>query len=757
MRKVLLILFIFTLNNVLYFQDLFYESLSISDVVVHAKIESKQSYFGDDGEIYTNNRLRVLKVLKSTNENRVNFMNVVTKGGIIGDIFSYTSHTHQIPVNFDGIFCAKSKYINDNVLYSVKGLKQPMLIVDQNSPKSDKIYGEIHQWLLISDEPFYSEFNGQYEYINPATENLLTSVSLFLEFRNVNVSMDSVDFDIYAKSNAQDVKFSGGDIYMTYDTVAFGTYLDQNNNIETERREVIIDTIYGIEAIDVFSDKVNISIFSDFDTSSFYELSTDFRPLLNCKVSINNIVALASISFDTDLIQGSCFYYDENTNTTVPFENVKTSNDILPFLNPSITSFSPVDVRSGNNEYITIIGNNFGLQDSNSNVYFTNANFVPTSGLPVYSPAFQVDISNWTNNSITVLVPSVAIGGGTAGTGKIIVENGSGRDTSSTNLNVIYSINNIKLPDDITGDTLAGETRVSLAKLSGAADSFGFVWFLDNNIISFDPLVDDIVDDAVDNWRCNTDVSWRLDPTTSNNGSVNIDAVNTIVAEPDSTFDNPVFLAETRYLGRLEACTGTDLIYYFDVDIAIRNDPSRFDFALGNDPIALNKRDFYSVILHELGHALTLGHVFPANKVMFPILPTGLVNRTLGMPAIDAVENVLINSIDSLTSPGSCLSPIGRKICEPNNIYQFGKDENITIYPTVVRDFIQVDFDDALLGYINYEIIDLNGAILKRSFGSFRLSESFSVDVSEIHQRGMYFIRLFNDLNEIATFKFIKL
>ncbi|CAM9997289.1 unnamed protein product, partial [Chrysoparadoxa australica] len=99
----------------------------------------------------------------------------------------------------------------------------------------------------------------------------------------------------------------------------------------------------------------------------------------------------------------------------------------------SITSFSPATITSGTESVLTINGTGFGATQGSSFVGFSNAD---NGGANHISPLASEYIS-WSNTQIQVEVPT------DAGTGTIIVSDGSNTLTSSTDLTVTYAIINV--------------------------------------------------------------------------------------------------------------------------------------------------------------------------------------------------------------------------------------------------------------------------------------------------------------------------
>ena len=84
-----------------------------------------------------------------------------------------------------------------------------------------------------------------------------------------------------------------------------------------------------------------------------------------------------------------------------------------------------------------------------------------------------------------------------------------------------------------------------------------------------------------------------------------------------------------------------------------------------------------------------------------------------------------------------------------NEIYD---DMSIKLYPNPVEDILQISFENYIRKFKMIEVISLSGQIIK----SYKTSEqSFSIDMTGIN-KGLYFIRIYDDNNIKKTFKIIR-
>lgn len=268
----------------------------------------------------------------------------------------------------------------------------------------------------------------------------------------------------------------------------------------------------------------------------------------------------------------------------------------------TITNISPLSVKGGVGETITITGTGFGATG-------------PTSGIKVWTrfannPSQMISHSNsysylsWSDTQIVFKVPS------NAGSGQIWVGSGSSHATSSQSIDVYANVR-----DNLTGNG-ANLLTVSLPALQ--AQGIHFI----PNINFTNPDAIARTQEAMEQWLCESGIDMTLDTATSTSNLNNTtDGLSVIYF--DSSMSSSV-LGVT--LTSLSACSSTGRWYVTDTDLAI-NGNTNFNFTLANT--TASQIDYYSVVLHELGHVRNLDHVLNSGHVMFPSISAGQQNRTL--------------------------------------------------------------------------------------------------------------------------------
>lgn len=116
-----------------------------SSLIVEGKVVSKKAFLGADNNIYTLNTIEVYKVFKGESISQVN---VITKGGVVGDKIQMVTHTLKLNTGDLGVF----NLYNSNVSY----LKTP-------SDKNFKVYSGAQGFYKynIYDDVVINTFTGK--------------------------------------------------------------------------------------------------------------------------------------------------------------------------------------------------------------------------------------------------------------------------------------------------------------------------------------------------------------------------------------------------------------------------------------------------------------------------------------------------------------------------------------------------------------------------------------------------------------------
>lgn len=317
---------------------------------------------------------------------------------------------------------------------------------------------------------------------------------------------------------------------------------------------------------------------------------------------------------------------------------------------PVIDSIRPTAVTAGTRTTLWIHGHGFLAE--RGTVYFPNANLGGGSNLMIGD---STDVQEWSDSLIRIWVPSSGpLPGltGTAGTGRVIVENWDGDSTRSLDtVHVHYGILNGRSTDSVVN---AGISRfVSLFDLDTEVrtDTGGGYTLQFSGPLTQVDSAKAAFRQALRQWRCTTGVNFKMGADTFPSVVEN-DFVN-MVRWDDGTDSLPSGVpALTRIF--FVACNDVSEVGYIvtGIDISFNDGlPWNFD-TTANVPA---KVDFYSVAIHEIGHAHCLRHVVENDEVMDYDIALGERRAALSPQAIAGGTWVM----DSSTVPkGACYQPM---------------------------------------------------------------------------------------------------
>jgi len=266
-------------------------------------------------------------------------------------------------------------------------------------------------------------------------------------------------------------------------------------------------------------------------------------------------------------------------------------------------------------EEMIIKGTDFGNEIGT--IEFTNSN---TGGLNMGPITYETDILYWTDSEIRLKVPSFA------GTGSVTVRNKSGALIATADVTIEWAFT------PIYSDYRSFEANTrQLAKFVNANSEGGYtILYNSTSGFSTDNNATEAFERALNTWQCVSAINWELDKTGTTAGIVKDDLC--VVQYSTDLPYGVLGLATTRYraLGS-SRCNEMNTLWSvreFDVEFAPDSyllagyswnlstaNPSAFQF------------DFESIVLHELGHALGLGHVIDEEDVMHFAISNGQIRR----------------------------------------------------------------------------------------------------------------------------------
>jgi hypothetical protein len=393
--------------------------------------------------------------------------------------------------------------------------------------------------------------------------------------------------------------------------------------------------IYKVFKGETTSDYIEVltqggSVGSDnISVSDLLELSIDDVGVLFCSPNVQNLRSTSgSQLYDVyGSAQGFVKYNVKGNKASDPFNRFSSiTNELYPFIknltgrnytvkdaslvigspeviynrtNAVITSFSPATVNAGasadpGTNVLTITGTGFGAPGGTAAVKFSDANSGIGSGVYVTVNYNSNKVLSWTDTQIKISVPS------RAGTGTIIIRDAAGNETlpSFDILKVFYSI----LESNIGGI----EKQLNLINANGQG---GYTMLYADNMT---PEANATYNRALQTWIELSGLNVTQGTTTGikkaasdGNCVVFLDNV-----ENGSPLPEGVLAACYTYSATCSPASA-NAFRRPEFDIIIRSDYSTgsVSFAYGPCPPGTSTIDLETVILHELGHAINLGHI----------------------------------------------------------------------------------------------------------------------------------------------------
>lgn len=749
------------------------EKVGNSNLIVEGKvIERKSLYDEKTKHIYTQFKIEVYKVLKGNYNTEITLVEI---GGSTNEDFEFYDYTNKYSNGDYGLFfCNQSNTFES--MYETFGGIQGFIRINteknfQTAVTSFVTYQDIQKTLFLpikeiaSTEAIRVKPNPKeqsiIDYINKKgiAGNYFTSNAIEYNYDNINAVLGAnnyIEFDIFAKVNANTFQFSDAEIKLIYDVFSFGNNIDANNHITITPGTILLSPDYNINISDINSSEVAISISSNSTPNNLFNLSITPELLCHIKVDIQNFSSNAFVNFDDASMQNLSKYLNAN-NVKVPFSQVIANDSIYsPQQTASILSFFPTSVPAGTGQKITILGSGFGSTQGNGKVEFSKCIVDPISWIE----PIPIEYLSWSDNQIEVIVPSNHNGtanasiGYTAATGPIRVwANGaSSSATSNSALFIPYSVQNVY----VSG---AGGDNYNL--IHRDINSFGGV------VLNYDPNMSNTAgaisafERALVKWRCATGINFVVDNTLTN---------STMVCPIEFTTLPANQAGQGGFIGSHTACLdpNTSSIEAYNVKgVTMRYDDATTTWYTGtSNTLPPNEYDLETVTLHEMGHMHLLRHTNNIDDLMYPTYTTtSPLPRIITQYSLEGGNYIMTYSSFVGSTQTNCFDPMVPFVqtgCE-NIIWNSTNDinfnaNNYTCYPNPTNNSIAVKFDLAT-EQENISIIITNQFGQKIS-NPIKLQNCkaglnyYSIDVANL-SKGLYFINLTNNTSS-KTIKFIK-
>ncbi|MFK7946656.1 MAG: T9SS type A sorting domain-containing protein [Saprospiraceae bacterium] len=725
-----------------------------AELVFEGKIVDRESFWNETHtRIFTKNTVAVSRMFKGEPQQ---FIEIISQGGIVGNDFEFISHATSFELDAEGVFFCKNftTHHNDHLLM-INGMSG-FIVYDRQLHETYTNYKYFTRKELIRNLALLA---------NGGQENSEDVTGVEYSIQNVSLSGNVLDFDIYVEGLWGSYDLTESELLIEYDPTVLGQNVQSNGVLSISPGVVSSSPNYSLSVNDVNPDRVSINVKALNTGFTLYTISSVPEQLVHVQI-VSPSFGNPDIEFDEAGMQQLSEYLDANSGIKA-FQQVfavGSINDIGGALvTPQITGFSPDTVKAGTGDILTITGTDFGA--TKGQVKFPNAD----DGGQTYTQTPTGDILTWTPTMITVRVPSQFGGSNPAGTGRFVVETAASQiDTSGTELEVLFAIGN-------SGNTISKPIYLADAEDGDGAEDGTWTFSIDTTINN-NPNIKATVEQALCDWNILTNIEWTIDTISNKNSFANFDSTNLIYFASANQFTGSSVgaTAYTRVTGGLNATVDNcplqsnpsqTVFYLREVDIVIREDLSTipnnqatggYNFNMNTAPNA-NQMDFYSIILHELGHTQLLKHALDINKLMYYRLTAGTQRRDITYADFKGGEYMITegNKADSL---GFCPVPINRQLICVVSTQKVSEDYKVNIFPNPFSSQLTVSFQTKeFTKNAEVSIFNLLGQkVYQKQIGSLTTGEhNIILNPTERLSDGLYLVILQLDENTLG-YKILK-
>jgi hypothetical protein len=699
------------------------ESFSVAEIILNGIVE-KQEYGILNNEVVTFNYIQSLSnYLFNVSDKQIC---LVTLGGIWDGYVIEHSHGAKLHVGQKGIIVLDSFTIKEDIILANLGFNNRFFADNGSKDHFTKF--------------FYAYRYAQELALNYEKTLTIDESRLCLKFDNIlpDFINNTLSFDILAKTNYS-VPLSKIIADCTYPVGNLSTFLVQNSKIQVYLGDSLNSNTYYTVLNDVNDTTVKISLlpFSSAGINDLYNLKTTYTKLLKITINVQNWGNLGNLSINEFEISGQAYYRDD---IDLPFDELCTENGEINFGLCEIYSTQTAPFAAGIKQVIELTGFAFG---NSGIIEIPNAD---VGGMPpfILNSTDTRYIKNWSDNSILInitdLTPSSPMG-----SGLWVIKPAHLTTKCSVNVKVDYAITNQYVSDHPE----VGEKMVSIATdLTNGDDRIK--WYFNRS--SFDASTKlaaqgitssqilTILQDVFCDWETATgiEIFYAGETVLSNN---NLDKINVVLCRPLG--GSLTAVTRTYYLPTAYCNPNIPFIYnsFEDIDMSISDE---YLYHVGSESsLPLNKLDLYSILIHEVGHFLSLHHAMQG--VMYYQPSVGIANRNIDPDAISGVNKQKQRTLDAIGNacfPNHTLN-ISPQGCTVNNI------DNV-----IESDIQFINYNDNLyvqtsesIAQIN--IFAINGTIFQT------VKDTPNVNISNL-PIGIYIAEVYTPSKKVA-FKFIKL
>ena len=348
------------------------------------------------------------------------------------------------------------------------------------------------------------------------------------------------------------------------------------------------------------------------------------------------------------------------------------------------------DWAAGNGmEMLTITGTGFGAVQGNGYVTFETG-----SGYYDADAAANFNYADWSNTSITVEIPQ-------AQSNRVRVVTNDG--------NTLESADSLHIRYNLDSEPFSPYGYTHLYNNNGD----GSYLFHINEAIFNEPERLEAVERTLDDFVCKTGVNFQLNSAPTSLGWDLGDGQNTISFDSP---ENPLSPGTVGYCNTLWwSCILGDVTFYVagEIDVVLN---ANFDYDYGTGDLTDGNAKFAYVLMHELGHAMRLGHVNEWGESMYPSVTNWPSENWFERDTISTNDRLGVSQAVDIASTFT-FSACGISVMEPLDIdcepvVEVAEVEEAAVpapYPNPFEDVINVP------GAGVWSLMDITGKVVQRA------------------------------------------
>lgn len=688
-----------------------------AEVVVEATVISQEGFFdSEERRIFTANELRIKHRFKGNHQTTIF---VRTEGGKVEDLVAHVSHATKLSVGESGIFLLQKVRKGDEMFTFINGDFGKIKRLAHDSKNEGYYSGtreKFKSWRQLREQ--IGLWCGQNLTIQPIkSENEIlqmeqgTQLCISLANPIPDFENNQISFDLMAKSSTVGLSFAKAEVFLDYPVEPLGSSIVSSGNITATKETITTSSSYQLGLSDETSAKLKLEISTDCQPSTiYYVLDTVYEKLAHLTLNVQDWVSLGSINLESFEAEGNAQYY-VNNGGCVDFGRVCAEGEI-GVGDCSISSVEMTPFGGGIGQIMTIRGNGFD-NGVLGRIFIPDADDGGGSELSILGIDSKY-IEDWTNDSIKIKILSNGPNGHPFGSGLWRIQPDLGMGFCSKTIEIDYSLLNT---DD--------DKMVGLALNPAVAPNGTYQWWIDGDInsdpvlqakgITFD-MVRAVAEEAFCDWEMATGIDFKYMGALPSAQNV-LDDRSVIMFEDISAGGNTT----RRFLENF--CTDDEPYIdgrFREADIVL-NRANNWFVSTDTAGITIEQTDLYSVLIHEIGHAVLLNHAMDTiendtddDRIMYYLLKTKQIKRDIDNKSLDGV-GILVQRTQEAMMPGRCLigfeldtSPEG---CMTNTIEQMKTICSVRI-PTLIsrNDEIWIELNNHFVK--NITLADAFGTIV---------------------------------------------